>query len=279
MAGMDDIERIVKAALLEDIGSGDLTSRLVIDSHAMGRATICAEAELVLAGMDAARLTFLNVDKDLRFNAGFTDGERLATGAIIAHIQGRLWSLLAAERTALNFLQRASGIATLTAEFVKRVSGTKAKILDTRKTVPGLRALDKAAVKAGGGLNHRIGLFDGILIKDNHIAAVGGISEAIKRAKTAAPRSMRVDVEVTNQIELEEAIKAGADVIMLDNMNLNDMADAVRRAKGRVLIEASGGVTLDNVAAIAATGVDFISVGALTHSAPAADISMDIEKA
>jgi len=279
MAGMDDIERIVKAALLEDIGSGDLTSRLVIDSHAMGRATICAEAELVLAGMDAARMTFLNVDKALRFNAGFTDGERLATGAIIAHVEGRLWSLLAAERTALNFLQRASGIATLTAEFVKRVSGTKAKILDTRKTAPGLRALDKAAVKAGGGLNHRIALFDGILIKDNHIAVVGGISEAVRKAKAGAPRSMRVEVEVTNQIELEEAIKAGADVIMLDNMSPNDMADAVRRAKGRVLIEASGGVTLDNVAAIAAIGVDFISVGALTHSAPAADISMDIEKA
>jgi len=279
MADMDEIERMVKAALLEDIGSGDLTSRLVIDSHAMGRAAICAEAELVLAGMDAARLTFLNVDKDLRFNAGFTDGERLAAGAIIAHIEGRLRSLLAAERTALNFLQRASGIATLTAEFLKRVSGTKVKILDTRKTAPGLRALDKAAVKAGGGQNHRIGLFDGILIKDNHIAAVGGISEAIKRAKAAAPRSMRVEVEVTNQIELDEAIEAGADVILLDNMSLNDMADAVRRAKGRVLIEASGGVTLDNVAAIAATGVDFISVGALTHSAPAADISMDIEKA
>ena len=276
---MDDIKKMVKAALAEDIGSGDLTSRLVVDSRAKGRGIIRAESELVLAGMDAARLTFLTVDPDIRFIAKFADGKRLTKGKIVAQIEGRLRSLLAGERTALNFLQRASGIATLTAEFVKRARGTKAVILDTRKTTPGLRALDKAAVRAGGGHNHRIGLFDGILIKDNHIVAAGSVVVALKRAKAGAPGGMKIEVEITSLKELEEAISAGADIVMLDNMNLSNIAKAVRQAKGRVLIEVSGGVNLKTVAKIAATGVDFISVGALTHSAPAADISMDIEKA
>jgi len=275
---MDEIDRMIEAALVEDIGTGDITSNLVIDSEAKGKGIIRAKSDLVLAGIETARRTFLAADADIRFDALSSDGERLSSGAAIANVEGRLRSLLAAERTALNFLQRASGIATLTARYVEKVKGTKAKILDTRKTAPGLRALDKAAVWAGGGVNHRTGLFDEILIKDNHIAAAGGVREAVGRAKTDKPDSVKIEVEVGNLEEFDEAVEAGVDIVMLDNMDIDDIAKAVERVAGRVKIEASGNVTLESVADIAHAGVDFISVGALTHSAPAADISMYIER-
>jgi len=275
---MDEIDRMIEAALVEDIGTGDITSNLVIDSDARGKGIIRAKSDLVLAGIETARRTFLAADADIRFDALSSDGERLSSGAAIANVEGRLRSMLAAERTALNFLQRASGIATLTARYVEKVRGTKAKILDTRKTAPGLRALDKAAVRAGGGVNHRTGLFDEILIKDNHIAAAGGVGEAVGRAKTDKPDSVKIEVEVGNLEELDEAVEAGVDIVMLDNMDIDDIAKAVERVAGRIKIEASGNVTLESVADIARAGVDFISVGALTHSAPAADISMYIER-
>ncbi len=278
MAMMDEIDRMVKAALAEDIGSGDITSESVLDPESGGKGIIHAKSEMVLAGIEFAIRTFRAVDKDVRFDARFSDGDRLQPGDKIAFVEGRLRSLLATERTALNFLQRASGIATLTARYVERVRGDKAKILDTRKTAPGLRALDKAAVRAGGGTNHRFGLFDAVLIKDNHIAAAGGVREALTRAKRSVSSSMRTEVEVTNNEEIDEAIEAGADLIMLDNMNVGAIAEAVARIAGRAEIEVSGNVNLDMVADIARAGVDFISVGALTHSAPAADISMDIRK-
>lgn len=275
---MDAIDKIVSAALAEDIGAGDLTTRLVIPPQVMGRGIILAKSDMIVAGIDTVCRTFKMVDPKIDIDVKFNDGEKLKSGAIILVVRGRLRSLLEAERTALNFLQRASGIATLTSRFAAKVKNSKAKILDTRKTAPGLRLLDKAAVRAGGGFNHRMGLFDAILIKDNHIASAGGVTEAIGRAKAAAPHLARIEVEVTDLDELDEAIEARADVIMLDNMSIKKIAEAVKRIDGRALIEVSGNVSLDTAAQIARTGVDFISVGALTHSAAAADISMEIEK-
>lgn len=278
MANMDDIDRIVAAALAEDIGTGDITTRLVAPEGVGGNAVIRAKSTLVLAGMDAAERTFQSVDRETIFKLEHSDGEKLETGSVIAHVEGDMSSLLAAERTALNFIQRASGIATLTARYVDKIKGTKAKILDTRKTAPGLRTLDKAAVRAGGGYNHRTGLFDGILIKENHIVAAGGIKQAVEAAKTGAPHLMKVEIEVTNLDELDLAVEAGAGVIMLDNMDVDLILKAVERIGGEIPLEVSGNVSLDSVGEIAKTGVDYISVGALTHSVVAADISMYIEK-
>jgi len=277
MAGMWEMDKAIKAALEEDIGAGDITGRLVVGSHREGKAVITAKSDCVLAGVEWARRTFELVDRRVEFRAVAADGNKLSPGDVIARLRGSYRSLLAGERTALNFLQRASGIAALTARYVEKVEGTAAVILDTRKTAPGLRALDKAAVAAGGGVNHRNGLFDGILIKDNHIKAAGGIADAVELALAGAGHLMRVEVEVKNLDELSEALDAGADVVMLDNMSLEDIRKAVETAGEVVLLEVSGNVSLENVADIAAAGVDFISVGALTHSAPAADIAMDVE--
>jgi len=260
------------------LGGGDITSRLVLDPRARGKARIWAKEELALSGVEVARETFHLVDGGVHFEARAYEGDTLREGEDIAQVEGLLTSLLAAERVALNFLQRMSGIATLTAEYVRRVKDTAARIADTRKTAPGLRALDKMAVRAGGGTNHRMGLYDAILIKDNHIAACGGVGEAVIRAKKGASHLSRIEVEVQTLEELDEALKAGAEAILLDNMDVNTIAKAVRKARGRATLEASGNISLDNVAEIARAGVDIISVGKLTHSVVASDIAMDIIK-
>ncbi len=271
----DHIENIVRLALAEDVGIGDITTFLVVDSEITARAEIMARQDMVVAGMEAAHRTFEQVDASIKFDRMVNDGDVIDSGVIMARVSGPAGSILTAERVALNFLMRLSGVATLTARFVGMVRAHNVKIVDTRKTTPGMRALEKAAVRAGGGGNHRFGLFDGVLIKDNHIAAAGSITQAVTRAKAGAPHTIKVEVEVEDLQELEEAIEAGADAVLLDNMAPAEMRKAVTIAKGRVLLEASGGVTLDTVEQAAASGVDIISIGALTHSAPAVDISLN----
>lgn len=264
--------RLIALALEEDIGPGDVTTALVPDED--GRAYLLAKADLVVAGTEAFEAVFTG---GVQISWEAADGDRLGAGTVFGRIEGPARALLTGERTALNLLQRLSGVATMARSAADAVAGTKAKVVDTRKTTPGLRSLEKAAVRAGGCTNHRFGLFDGVLIKDNHIAAAGGIAAAVVRARATAHHLLKVEVEVSSMDEVEEALSAGADVIMLDNMSLDGMAEAVKRIDGRALVEASGNVTLDRLAAIARTGVDLISMGALTHSAPAADISMKWE--
>lgn len=272
-----ELEALIRTALEEDMGSGDVTTSCTVVPGASGKGCIVAKEPLVLAGIDIARQVFLTVDSGLEVTISQSDGSRAMEGDTLLEMVGDLAAMLMAERTALNFLQRLSGIATLTRAFVDEVAGTSVRILDTRKTTPGYRFLEKAAVRAGGGYNHRFGLYDGILIKDNHIAAAGSIQQAVGAAKASNRHSLRVEVEVETLDQLAEAIAAGADAIMLDNMDLETMAEAVRLTSGKVVLEASGGVTLENVREVAATGVDLISVGALTHSARAVDMSMEIE--
>jgi len=269
------IRKLIEEALFEDIGPGDITSEAVIPDEASATAEIIAKQDLVLAGILIIREVFRKLDPWVQFTPLAHDGSKVQSGSIIAQVQGRTRSLLAGERVALNLLQHLSGIATHTAKFVEILKGSRAEILDTRKTLPGLRALEKYAVRMGGGRNHRFGLYDGVLIKDNHIEAVGGIKEAVSLAK-AGHHLARIEVEVENLKDLEEALNAKADIIMLDNMSIADMTEAVRIVNGRVALEASGNVTLDNVREIAETGVDMISIGALTHSVTAADISLKI---
>jgi len=271
------IHRLIQSALEEDIGTGDITTATALTGAEVGRATAFAKSNIVVAGIDVFREVFLFLDKSIQFSGHCEDGRAVKKGGILAEISGNLGSILTAERVALNFFQRMCGIATLTRQYVDEIKGTQAKILDTRKTVPGLRCIDKYAVKIGGGTNHRYGLYDGVLIKDNHIAAAGGISKAIARVRGHIPHTLKVEVEVKNLQEVEEALISGADVIMLDNMTNEDMKKAVAIVNGKVPLEASGNVTLANVRKIAETGVDFISVGALTHSVPASDISLKIE--
>ena len=267
---------IVSRALAEDVGPGDVTTAATVAPGAQCRAEIVAKAEGVIAGLEVARAVFEAVDPTVTFEAAVDDGARVSAGTAVGRVRGSTRSVLAAERTALNFLQRMSGVATLTAQYVGAVKGTKARILDTRKTAPGLRLLDKYAVSMGGGSNHRIGLFDGVLIKDNHLRAAGGVGEAVRRARAAAHHLLKIEVEVQTLEEVEEAIAAGADVILLDNMEIGEIAGAVKLIAGRCEIEVSGGVTLSTVRALAETGVDYISVGKLTHSAPALDLSLEI---
>ncbi|MGC8863397.1 MAG: carboxylating nicotinate-nucleotide diphosphorylase [Armatimonadota bacterium] len=278
MIGLDPIhvERVVKNALAEDIGSGDITTALTVPAIARVEAVIVSRAAGVLAGIEVARAAFQATDPRILFEALLEDGAEIEPGTTIALVQGGAASILTAERVALNFLQRLSGVATLTAKYVAAVAHTQAKIVDTRKTTPGLRVLEKYAVAVGGGRNHRFGLYDGILIKDNHIAAVGGITAAVAAARAHAPHTLRIEVEVGSLQEMEEAIEAGADAVLLDNMPVDMLKKAVEVAQGKVILEASGRVSLDNVAAIAETGVDLISVGALTHSAQALDISLEV---
>jgi nicotinate-nucleotide pyrophosphorylase (carboxylating) len=230
----------------------------------------------VIAGLEVAQLVFQMCDPEVVFEPEVADGDRVSEGQVIARLSGSTRGILAAERTALNFLQRMSGIATLTAQFVAAVEGINVRIVDTRKTAPGLRLLDKYAVRAGGAWNHRVGLFDGVLIKDNHLRAAGGVGEAVRRARSGAHHLVRVEVEVQTLEEVEEAIAADADVIMLDNMGLAEIEEAVRVVAGRCETEVSGGVTLEMVRELAECGVNYISVGALTHSAPALDLSLEI---
>jgi nicotinate-nucleotide pyrophosphorylase (carboxylating) len=268
------LHRLIRTALEEDIGAGDVTTTAVLTGTETGAARAVAKTDLVLAGIDVFRRTFLFLDPEIRFTAHFEDGRTIKRGEILAELTGGLAGILTAERTALNFLQRLSGIATTTRRYVEAVTGTRARILDTRKTAPGLRILDKYAVRIGGGGNHRFALYDGVLIKDNHITAAGGIMPAIDRARQHIPHTLKIEVEARNIAEVREALAAGADAVMLDNMTPGAMGEAVLLIGGRVPVEASGNVTLANVRQIAETGVDFISVGALTHSVTAADISL-----
>lgn len=272
------IQDIIETALAEDIGSGDVTTMAIADKNYEGAVEIIAKENIVVAGILIAEAVFKTLDKRIAFKPFAKDGGAVRKGKVIAKVSGKLSTLLAGERVALNFLQRLSGIATLTRMFTDKIKGFNIKILDTRKTTPGLRALEKYAVRMGGGWSHRFGLCDGVLIKDNHIAAVGSIDEAVQRARNNVPNNMLIEVEAKNLSEVKDALLAGADVIMLDNMKPAAMKQAVKIIGKTALVEASGGVNLKNIRAIAETGVDFISVGALTHSARAVDISMKVVK-
>lgn len=265
----------IDRALAEDVGSGDVTTNALVPEDASGRARLVQKAPGVIAGLLVAESVFRRVDPSLRWHPHVGEGE-WRDGGLVAEVAGHSRSILTGERVALNFLQRLSGVATLTARYVKAVEGTGARILDTRKTTPGLRALEKQAVLAGGGHNHRAGLYDAILVKENHAAMAGGVGEAARRALSAAD-GLPVEVECATLAELDEALDAGVPRILLDNMSADEMRAAVERTAGRAELEASGGVSLETVAEIARTGVDFISVGALTHSAPALDISLQLE--
>ncbi len=275
------IEEIIDRALAEDLGKGDVTTEALIPGDRQGTGFIVAKKEGILAGINVAKQVFHQADPELKVEVLLEDGARVKPGSKVAKVSGSIASILKAERVALNFLQRLSGIASETNRYVEAVKGLPVRIMDTRKTTPGLRSLEKHAVKAGGGENHRMSLGDGILIKDNHLAALRSqglnIKEIVAKARQNAPQRLPVEVEVGTVSEALEAVEAGADIVMLDNMNLEDMRKAVKSIHGRALIEASGGITLDNVRAVAETGVDFISIGALTHSARALDISLELE--
>jgi nicotinate-nucleotide pyrophosphorylase (carboxylating) len=270
------IAPLVQAALQEDLGrAGDVTSQACVPAEARLRAVFASRQGGVVAGLACARLAIAALDPTADFKAVVEDGARVGAGDRLAWVDANARALLGAERVGLNLLGRLSGVASLTRAYVDAVEGTGATIVDTRKTTPGLRALEKYAVRCGGGVNHRFGLDDAILIKDNHIAACGSVGEAVRRARAAAGHLMKVEVEIDGLDQLEEALKYGPDVVMLDNFSLDDLAEAVRRTAGRAALEASGGVTLKTARAIAETGVDVISVGALTHSAAVLDIGLD----
>jgi len=275
------IEEIIDCALAEDLGKADVTTEALISGDQQGTGFIVAKQEGILAGTGVAKQVFHRVDPELMVEILLEDGAKVKPGGKVAKVSGSIASILKAERIALNFLQRLSGIASETNRYVARVKGLPVRIMDTRKTTPGLRPLEKYAVKVGGGKNHRMNLGDGILIKDNHLAALHSqrlnIKEIVAKARQNTPQRLPVEVEVGTVSEALEAVEAGADIVMLDNMNLGDMRKAVKSIHGRALIEASGGITLDNVRAVAETGVDFISIGALTHSARALDISLEVE--
>lgn len=271
---------IARLALSEDIGRGDITSLSTVPEDATARGRFLAKENLVVSGLEAARAVFYSMDEELRFESFAEEGDSVESGVVIASIAGSARYILAAERVALNLVMRLSGVATLTREYVDAASGTGAKITDTRKTTPGLRSLERAAVRAGGGVNHRSGLDDGILIKDNHIAVAGGVSEAVRRAKESSPHLLKVEVEVENMAELEEAFRERADAVLLDNMSPGEVKTCVERARREapaMIVEISGGVNLGTIRAYAECGPDLISVGGLTHSAPAADVSLDME--
>lgn len=270
------LEPIVRLALEEDLGvAGDVTSDALIDPEERGRWMLVARKAGVVAGLDAAGLAAWLTDPDILLHIKKQDGSAVEAGDTIAEIEGYARSVLRAERVMLNFVGRLSGVATLTRVYVDAVAGTKAQIASTRKTTPGLRALEKRAVRLGGGLPHRYALSDAILIKDNHIAAVGGVAQAMQRAKAAAGHLMPIEIEVDSLAQLDEALPLAPTAILLDNFTLANLRDAVKRVAGKIPLEASGGVSLDTVRAIAETGVDVISVGALTHSAPALDVALD----
>jgi nicotinate-nucleotide pyrophosphorylase (carboxylating) len=274
---LDFVDRLIELALEEDLGSaGDVTTDALVSPDSTGRAEFLVKEPLVLAGLDAVRRTFRAVDPRLEVAFSVSEGTKVEPRAVVGTVRGPMRGILSGERTALNFLQRLSGIATNASRAARALEGTRCRILDTRKTTPGWRTLEKAAVRAGGATNHRFGLFDGVLIKDNHIAAVGSISEAVKRARLRAHHLLKVEVEVVDLPGVEEAISAGAEILLLDNMDTPTMRRAVEIVAGRALTEASGGITLERLPEIAAAGVDFVSMGALTHSARAMDISLEV---
>jgi nicotinate-nucleotide pyrophosphorylase (carboxylating) len=270
------VEEIIQRALAEDVGSGDFSSNAVVSQETPGRAVILAKEEGILAGLPVAEWTFRKLDGNLESRPRKCDGDRIRPQEVVAELRGRLLAILSGERVALNFLQRLSGIATATARFVEAVNGWPVKVLDTRKTAPGLRILDKYAVRMGGGWNHRYGLYDAVLLKDNHIQVSGSVGEAVRRARLVVSPMARIEVEVRNLVEVREALEAGAHILLLDNMSVSEMKQAVELINGRAMVEASGGVTLDRVREVASTGVDFISVGAITHSAKALDLSLEV---
>ena len=274
------IRDLIDAALAEDVGNGDPTTDILVPPGLAGRAALVAKRDGVLAGVDVAAAVFTRFDPALSARALMADGDDVSVGDRLAEIAGGVSSILKAERTAVNFLQRMCGVASETRRYVNAARGFRAQIVDTRKTTPGLRALEKYAVSVGGARNHRRSLSDGILIKDNHIQALAmrgeGVGDAVKIAAARAPHTLKVEIEVDTLAQLREALEAGADLILLDNMSADEMREAVEIVGGRAILEASGGVTLDSVAEIARTGVDIISVGALTHSAPSLDISLDL---
>jgi nicotinate-nucleotide pyrophosphorylase (carboxylating) len=270
------IERLIRDALDEDIGAGDLATMATIPAGAQGKGLFRAKKDGVVAGLVLLDRIFYFIDPKVEVRVLFKDGTQIQSGTVVAEVGGPVRALLLAERTALNFLQRLSGTATLTRKYVDAVKDFPCKVLDTRKTTPGLRTLEKYAVRMGGGTNHRIGLYDAALVKDNHIEATGSIADAVKAVRRHAPFMAKVEVEAGNLRQVQEAIDAGADVIMLDNMTVPQMAEAVRLVNKRAWVEASGGITLDTIRQIAQTGVDFISSGALTHSAPVVDFNMKI---
>ena len=272
-----EIDKIISSALTEDVGSGDVTTNLIVPKNEKSRASFYAKENGVIAGLTVAKSVFTKLDKKSVWKSFVKEGDRVNAGARIAEVTGYYRALLTGERTALNILQRLSGIATQTSEFVKLAEGTKVRVLDTRKTVPGLRTLDKYAVKIGGGGNHRFGLYDMVLIKDNHIKAAGGITSAVERVRKNLKAKIKIEVETSNLDEVCEAVNCNVDIIMLDNMTNDTMKEAVRIINGKIKVEASGNVTVNNFRQIAETGVDYISIGALTHSVKALDINMKIE--
>jgi nicotinate-nucleotide pyrophosphorylase (carboxylating) len=269
--------RLLELALAEDLGPGDVTTPLVVPEEGLGRARIEAREHLVVCGLPIAAAVFEAVDPDLRFENVRRDGEQAEAGDPLAFVSGSLRAILAAERTALNFLGRLCGVASTTRRFAAAIEGTGARIVDTRKTLPGWRALDKYATAVGGALNHRAGLYDGILLKDNHVALAGGVALAVKTARAAAPAGLRIQVEVESEADAVAAVEAGADFLLLDNRTIPQLRAIVARIGGRALLEASGGVRLENVREIAETGVSRISIGWITHSAPAADVALEID--
>jgi nicotinate-nucleotide pyrophosphorylase (carboxylating) len=275
------LDRLISLALEEDLGAaGDITTEALVPADAQGTAELLVKERLVLAGLDAFVRVFQRVDPDVHVELLARDGQELQPGTVVARVRGHMRALLTAERTALNIIQRTSGMATLSHQVMAAVRGTRLRILDTRKTAPGMRSLSKQAVKAGGAFNHRFGLFDGVLIKDNHIAAVGGsVREALRRARTNAPQLVKIEIEVTNLDQLAEALEEGADVVMLDNMDDEQIRRAVELTAGRIPLEVSGGITLERLPRLAKLGVDFVSMGALTHSARAMDLSLEIVQA
>ena len=269
-------EPLVRDALLEDIGPGDITTMLCVPAGTTAKATVLAKQAGVIAGLAIGELAFKLLDPNVHWEALVEDGATVGAGRTpLAVVTGDARALLTAERVALNFMQRLSGIATVTSKYVALTAGTHARIADTRKTTPGLRALEKYAVRAGGGFNHRLGLYDAVLIKDNHIKAAGGIGNAVAAAKAHIPHTMKIEVEAASLTMVDEALSAGADIILLDNMDTNTMRRAVETIGGRAISEASGNLTEARIAEVAATGVDILSIGALTHSAPSLDISLD----
>ena len=275
----DAVGRLIALALEEDVGPGDRTAEACVPPLARGSALIFAKEPLIVSGISAAARVFRALDPGCELEALAGESDAANPGEGILRVRGSLRAILTGERTALNLLMRLCGVATITRRYAQALAGTKTRLLDTRKTTPGMRELEKAAVRAGGGFNHRGALFDGILVKDNHAAAAGGIGEAVRRARAQAHPLLKVEAEVSTPQQIEEALEAGADMLLLDNLDDDELRKAVQQVRGRVPVEASGGMTLDRLPRVAATGVDYVSVGALTHSAPAVDLSLMVEGA
>jgi len=269
------VEKLIDLALAEDLGTGDVTSQAIIGEKTNARARLVAKQPVVVSGLDVFARVFHRLDPTIVISYRAREGQLMKKGALLAELRGNARALLAGERTALNFIRHLCGVATSTAILVEELAGTGCRLLDTRKTTPGMRQLEKAAVRAGGGNNHRFGLFDGVLIKDNHIVAAGSIEKAVRKARRYAPPTLRVEVECASLRQVKEALSAGADIIMLDNMSLEQMRRAVKLIGGRALCEASGNITAQNARRVATCGVDFISCGSITHSAAAADLSLE----